>query len=1261
MKRLLMVNFLILVVNFNINAQNFQALYKDYIFYYDDNLNQTDSINSFYYKKLKLNLDNNIPSGPISMFSIENILISKIYASYFEIKLGKKDSITKDGPCTQYYRNGKKANIKFFSKNIQIGEQLDYDQNGNLVSESTFNAGKLNGTQKTFYDTGEIKSTKNNVNDLAEGEEVGYYLSGEKKYVKNYLNGILNGTNISYYKNGIISNKRNYSLGLITGTEKGYDESGNLIYSKEYDLNNKLKQILFFYESGKIRQKVDYLNGIINGESIGYYETTNENYSDEDYSFENLAKQYSDDKGSSSRGGVMNPFASGDINSEIFVDTAFELNEIGTLSNPIQTEFGWHILKLISKKPVESYEKIKVDLEQKVQKDSRSENINTNEFKALVKEAYDRTANEVKAQHVLVRFESDQDSLAAYEKIRELRPRFVNEDFSSFRLSAHDGKSIFVEDLGYFSAFKMVYNFENAAFKTPVGQTSEPFKTQFGYHVVKVLNKRPSKGKVQVAHIMIANKQKDSTLIPENRIKELYNLLQQGSSNATDKIIRDSVQTKSYVIKYVDGIKEGIAETYFQSGKLKSTSFYKNGIKQGKEIKYRNHRGDEAKILLERNYDNGLLNDIETGYFENGLKKYVQTWNNGFLDGKKTIFYNSGKNDDIKATYNFKNGTKQGEFETFYKTGETETIGNFINGVKSDLITRYHKNKNLKLEEKYENGVKQGEWIEYYKSGRKKSKKSYEQNKLKGEFFEFDEINGEIISKVNYIDDEKHGIETIFYNSCEPRKETTFKNGIKDGEEIEYYQSGKIKSKKVYKDGSIQNGIIHRYYEISQRVKEKVVGFSTNKLTTGFYDSQNQEVSYIEKYNRTAKRHLKTEYYKSGNPKYEELVDEIKTTNQNSEDEIKFKTTEIDYYDEIKKLKSFERKYDDEKNENGYGYDKTGKRVYEVEYFQPQDIKDAEKKLEIKNKEIKNKYVKSRTDYYDSGNPSKIFTYDIFGTGTEIGYYDNDSKAKKWSVNHTKYLKNGIKKYYKSNGVDDYSEEFIEGKQLERKLALVIGNSNYLVQPFNVLNNPGNDARLLTKSLKKLGFTVMEAYDIEKRNDMFDVLDKFKKRSKDFEINMIYYAGHGISYDGKNYLIPTNELIETNDHLERNAFNIEQIKEGLDYSNKPNKKNILILDACRNNPLKKNRGGDQGGLEEIKDIPKGTVIAFSTMPGQVASDGDGTNSLYAKILSEKILTKNISISSVFNNIRLEFDKLGEKQKPIEMGQLTGDIYLNGVN
>ena len=93
-----------------------------------------------------------------------------------------------------------------------------------------------------------------------------------------------------------------------------------------------------------------------------------------------------------------------------------------------------------------------------------------------------------------MRIQPGQDTLAAYEKIQALRPRMVKEDFKSLRTALHDGKSIFVEDLGYFSAFKMVYDFENAAFNTPLGQTSKPFRTQFGYHVVKVLNKRPSKG-----------------------------------------------------------------------------------------------------------------------------------------------------------------------------------------------------------------------------------------------------------------------------------------------------------------------------------------------------------------------------------------------------------------------------------------------------------------------------------------------------------------------------------------------------------------------------------------------------------------------------------------------------------------------------------------------------------------------------------------------------------------------------------------------
>ena len=151
----------------------------------------------------------------------------------------------------------------------------------------------------------------------------------------------------------------------------------------------------------------------------------------------------------------------------------------------------------------------------------------------LVREAYDRTENEVKAQHILVLLdEVETDTVAAYSKIQAYRERFINEDFDSLKKELHNGKSIFVEDLGYFSAFKMVYNFESAAYATQVGEVSQPFRTRFGFHVVKVLEKRKSRGQVSVAHIMIANTQKDSTLVAKERIEELHRLVLQGDDFA---------------------------------------------------------------------------------------------------------------------------------------------------------------------------------------------------------------------------------------------------------------------------------------------------------------------------------------------------------------------------------------------------------------------------------------------------------------------------------------------------------------------------------------------------------------------------------------------------------------------------------------------------------------------------------------------------------------------------------------------------------
>ncbi|WP_047547068.1 peptidylprolyl isomerase [Psychroserpens sp. Hel_I_66] len=148
---------------------------------------------------------------------------------------------------------------------------------------------------------------------------------------------------------------------------------------------------------------------------------------------------------------------------------------------------------------------------------------------ALVIEAYDRTTNDVKASHVLIRLDpSVTDTLAVYNQMLELRERVIKEGYETVQKEVHDGKTIFAEDLGYFGGFKMVYPFETSAFNTPVGEVSMPFRTQFGYHIVKVFDKRKALGEVTVSHIMVSTQQKDSTVDPETRINQIYNKINQG-------------------------------------------------------------------------------------------------------------------------------------------------------------------------------------------------------------------------------------------------------------------------------------------------------------------------------------------------------------------------------------------------------------------------------------------------------------------------------------------------------------------------------------------------------------------------------------------------------------------------------------------------------------------------------------------------------------------------------------------------------------
>jgi peptidyl-prolyl cis-trans isomerase SurA len=160
---------------------------------------------------------------------------------------------------------------------------------------------------------------------------------------------------------------------------------------------------------------------------------------------------------------------------------------------------------------------------------------------SLIKEAYDRTKNEIKASHILIKLNpnaSPEDTLAAFNKIMQLKKRIENgEDFATVAMGQKGSEDPSVAsnggNLGYFTAFQMVYPFEDAAFKTPIGKLSNPFRTRFGYHVIKVMDQRASRGTITTAHIMVSvpkTAAEDIVEAGETKINEIYELLENGGN-----------------------------------------------------------------------------------------------------------------------------------------------------------------------------------------------------------------------------------------------------------------------------------------------------------------------------------------------------------------------------------------------------------------------------------------------------------------------------------------------------------------------------------------------------------------------------------------------------------------------------------------------------------------------------------------------------------------------------------------------------------
>jgi formylglycine-generating enzyme required for sulfatase activity len=220
----------------------------------------------------------------------------------------------------------------------------------------------------------------------------------------------------------------------------------------------------------------------------------------------------------------------------------------------------------------------------------------------------------------------------------------------------------------------------------------------------------------------------------------------------------------------------------------------------------------------------------------------------------------------------------------------------------------------------------------------------------------------------------------------------------------------------------------------------------------------------------------------------------------------------------------------------------------------------------------------------------------------------------------------------------------------EQRIALVIGNGAYSSSP---LKNPVNDATDLAAALKRTGFTVTLKKNANLQ-EMVESIEDFGNSLKRGGVGLFYYAGHGVQVSSVNYLLPINARINKESDVRFQAVDAGRILAEMENAN--NGLNIVILDACRDNPFGKSFRSASRGLAIVANAPSGTFISYSTGAGQVARDGDGRNSPYTSALLENIAKPGLTINKVFMNVRSKVKK-ETGQVPWELSSLEGDFFF----
>jgi len=215
--------------------------------------------------------------------------------------------------------------------------------------------------------------------------------------------------------------------------------------------------------------------------------------------------------------------------------------------------------------------------------------------------------------------------------------------------------------------------------------------------------------------------------------------------------------------------------------------------------------------------------------------------------------------------------------------------------------------------------------------------------------------------------------------------------------------------------------------------------------------------------------------------------------------------------------------------------------------------------------------------------------------------------------------------------------------------ALVIGNGAY---GFGSLKNPPNDARALGEQLKRTGFDVHTAVDLP-RKAMLEAISAYAESlTRDKAVGLFYFAGHGVQL---NYLLPTDAVIESLADIQARCVDVNAVIEGI--AKAANPMNVVILDACRENPFGKDVRPEQKGLSQV-DAPIGTLLAYATSPGNLASDGDGANGLYTEQLLREMQVPEAKIEDVFKRVRLAVRLRSQGQQiPWESTSLEDDFWF----